>query len=107
MSEVQEEKPPTTRPPTVTPVRVVIALCLFAPFVALLWVSSYAKTDPAFIGIPFFYWYQMAWVLLSAVLTMTAYQLWQRDQRARATGSARGAHGSGGSGGSREGGASR
>ena len=41
----------------VTPVRVVIALCLIAPFVAMLWVGSYTKTDPAFIGIPFFYWY--------------------------------------------------
>ncbi|GGR68155.1 membrane protein [Streptomyces aureoverticillatus] len=67
----------------VTPVRVVIALCLVAPFVAMLWVSSYAKVDPAFIGIPFFYWYQMLWVLISTVLTMIAYQLWQRDQRAR------------------------
>ncbi|BFO15184.1 DUF3311 domain-containing protein [Streptomyces sp. KM77-8] len=67
----------------VTPTRVVIALCLVAPFVALLWVGSYAKTDPVLIGVPFFYWYQMLWVLLSAVLTMTAYKLWQRDQRAR------------------------
>ncbi|EPH40999.1 putative membrane protein YoyD [Streptomyces aurantiacus JA 4570] len=67
----------------VTPVRVVIALCLVAPFVAMLWVSSYAKADPAFIGIPFFYWYQMLWVLISTVLTMIAYQLWQRDQRGR------------------------
>jgi membrane protein implicated in regulation of membrane protease activity len=62
---------------------VVIALCLFAPFVAMLWVGSYAKTDPAFIGIPFFYWYQMAWVLISTALTGAAYVLWQRDQRAR------------------------
>ncbi|MFJ3334099.1 DUF3311 domain-containing protein [Streptomyces sp. NPDC086766] len=68
----------------VTPVRVVIALCLLAPFVALLWVGSYAKTDPAFAGIPFFYWYQMLWVIISTALTMTAYQLWRRDQRARA-----------------------
>jgi hypothetical protein len=48
-------------------------------------VGSYAKTDPAFIGIPFFYWYQMAWVLISTALTVTAYKLWQRDQRARST----------------------
>ena len=67
----------------VTPMRVVIAVCLIAPFVAMLWVGSYAKTDPAFIGIPFFSWYQMAWVLISTVLTMIAYKLWQRDQRAR------------------------
>ncbi|CAM5319861.1 hypothetical protein SALBM311S_11775 [Streptomyces alboniger] len=69
----------------VTPARVAIAVCLVAPFVAMLWVGSYAKTDPAFIGIPFFYWYQMAWVLISTALTVTAYKLWQRDQRARST----------------------
>ncbi|MEU7058358.1 DUF3311 domain-containing protein [Streptomyces sp. NPDC046197] len=69
----------------VTPVRVVIGLCLVAPFVAMLWVGSYAKADPAFIGIPFFYWYQMLWVLASTALTMAAHQLWRRDQRGRAT----------------------
>ncbi|WP_406429603.1 DUF3311 domain-containing protein [Streptomyces sp. NBC_01589] len=72
-----------TKPPTVTPMRVVIALCLIAPFVAMLWVGSYAKVDPTFIGIPFFYWYQMLWVLISTTLTMVAYKLWQRDQRSR------------------------
>ncbi|WP_392751589.1 DUF3311 domain-containing protein [Streptomyces sp. LN590] len=72
-----------TKPPTVTPMRVVIALCLVAPFVAMLWVGSYAKLDPTFIGIPFFYWYQMLWVLVSTALTMVAYKLWQRDQRSR------------------------
>ncbi|MFD7404931.1 DUF3311 domain-containing protein [Streptomyces sp. NPDC059866] len=77
------QAPEVNRAAVVTPVRVVIALCLIAPFVAMLWVGSYAKTDPAFIGIPFFYWYQMAWVIISTVLTMIAYQLWQRDQRAR------------------------
>jgi membrane protein implicated in regulation of membrane protease activity len=80
-----EEKPP----PVITPARVIIAICLVAPFVAMLWVGSYAKVDPAFIGIPFFYWYQMLWVLISAALTMLAYKLWQRDQRARKADSAR------------------
>ncbi|MEV3855111.1 DUF3311 domain-containing protein [Streptomyces sp. NPDC050095] len=74
---------PEVKPPVITPVRVIIAICLVAPFVAMLWVSSYAKIDPTFIGIPFFYWYQMLWVLISTALTMTAYKLWQRDQRGR------------------------
>ncbi|MGW3662596.1 DUF3311 domain-containing protein [Streptomyces sp. NPDC005141] len=74
---------PEVKPPVVTPVRAVIAICLLAPFVAMLWVGSYAKTDPVFIGIPFFYWYQMLWVPLSTALTVTAYVLWKRDQRAR------------------------
>ncbi|MFI6049464.1 DUF3311 domain-containing protein [Streptomyces violascens] len=69
--------------PVITPLRVVIALCLIAPFVAMLWVSSYAKSDPALGGIPFFYWYQMLWVLISTALTMIAYKLWQHDQRSR------------------------
>ncbi|WP_343999959.1 DUF3311 domain-containing protein [Streptomyces thermocarboxydovorans] len=77
------QAPDTGREPVVTPVRVVIGLCLVAPFVAMLWVGSYAKTDPVLIGIPFFYWYQMLWVLISTTLTMVAYKLWQRDQRAR------------------------
>ncbi|MEU9979876.1 DUF3311 domain-containing protein [Streptomyces sp. NPDC050856] len=75
--------------PWVTPARVVVALCLIAPFVAMLWVGSYAKVEPVVIGIPFFYWYQMLWVLISTVLTMVAYQLWRRDQRARKGGSSR------------------
>ncbi|MFH8755402.1 DUF3311 domain-containing protein [Streptomyces atroolivaceus] len=75
------------KPPTVTPMRVVIAVCLIAPFVAMLWVSSYARVEPTFIGIPFFYWYQMLWVLISTALTMIAYKLWQRDQRSRKGGS--------------------
>ncbi|MFE7899753.1 DUF3311 domain-containing protein [Streptomyces sp. NPDC057424] len=77
------QAPEASRGPVVTPVRVVIGFCLIAPFVAMLWVGSYTKTDPAFLGIPFFYWYQMAWVPISTVLTMIAYKLWQRDQRAR------------------------
>ncbi|WP_317445318.1 DUF3311 domain-containing protein [Streptomyces collinus] len=76
---------PEVRPPVVTPVRMIIALCLVAPFVAMLWVGSYAKTDPAFIGIPFFYWYQMLWVLISTALTVLAHRLWLRDQRGRRT----------------------
>ncbi|MFJ8927026.1 MULTISPECIES: DUF3311 domain-containing protein [unclassified Streptomyces] len=74
---------PEVKQPVVTPVRVIIALCLVAPFVAMLWVSSYSKIEPTLIGVPFFYWYQMLWVLISTALTMTAYKLWQRDQRAR------------------------
>ncbi|MGX1756082.1 DUF3311 domain-containing protein [Streptomyces lydicus] len=72
----------------VTPTRVVAGACLIAPFVALLWVSSYARIEPKLIGIPFFYWYQMAWVLVSTMLTMIAYKLVQREQRARKGGAA-------------------
>ncbi|MFI9050308.1 DUF3311 domain-containing protein [Streptomyces sp. NPDC053427] len=73
----------------VTPTRVVAGVCLLAPFVAMLWVSSYAKIEPTLIGIPFFYWYQMLWVLISTAMTMLAYKLVQREQRARKGGVAK------------------
>ncbi|MEU7569559.1 DUF3311 domain-containing protein [Streptomyces fradiae] len=79
MSEVAQGKQPV-----VTPVRVVIALCLLAPFAAMLWVGSYARVEPTLGGIPFFYWYQMLWVVVSTALTMIAYKLFHREQRARA-----------------------
>ncbi|RSO47975.1 hypothetical protein DMH15_05250 [Streptomyces sp. WAC 06725] len=75
--------------PVVTPARVIAGLCLVAPFVAMLWVGSYAKVEPTLIGIPFFYWYQMLWVLISTVLTMVAYKLVQREQRLRKGGASR------------------
>ncbi|MFD8548730.1 DUF3311 domain-containing protein [Streptomyces sp. NPDC059649] len=76
---------PTSRQ-VVTPTRIVAGLCLLAPFVSMLWVSSYARIEPTLIGIPFFYWYQMAWVLISTVLTTVAYKLVRREQRLRKDG---------------------
>ncbi|EST38647.1 hypothetical protein N566_06355 [Streptomycetaceae bacterium MP113-05] len=69
--------------PTVTPARATAAVCLFIPFVAMLWVGSYDSVEPTFIGIPFFYWYQMLWVPLSTVLTVSAYLLVRKDNAAR------------------------
>jgi hypothetical protein len=50
-----------------------IYLLLLLPFVALLWTPSYNRVDPQLFGIPFFYWYQMAWTLLGAVCTLPVY----------------------------------
>lgn len=71
--------------PIVTPTRVVAGLCLFAPFVGILWVDSYARVEPALGGLPFFYWYQMLWVFVSAVLTFIAYKLVRREEERRRT----------------------
>ena len=48
---------------------------LAVPVVAMLWVPSYAGAAPAVYGIPFFYWYQFAWVLGGALLTAAVYRL--------------------------------
>ncbi|SEK31206.1 DUF3311 domain-containing protein [Streptacidiphilus jiangxiensis] len=78
MSELPEAKLPL-----VTPVRVICAVLLAAPFVALLWVGSYSTPTPAFVGIPFFYWYQLLWVVLSALMTGGAYVLFTREEKQR------------------------
>jgi hypothetical protein len=42
-------------------------------FFAVVWPPFYNKIDPTFIGIPFFYWYQLLWVIIGAVLTAIVY----------------------------------
>jgi hypothetical protein len=49
-------------------------LLLFPAYVGLLWVPFYARTDPELFGFPFFYWYQLAWVPLTALLTWVVYR---------------------------------
>ena len=42
---------------------------LFAiPYVAMLWVPSYNRLEPELGGVPFFYWYQLLWILLGAAI---------------------------------------
>ncbi len=91
--EVQEStpEPPPVPVPAVTPERVLAGISLLVPIVALLWVSSYAKTGPEAGGVPFFYWYQLLWVPVSAVFTVAAYLLITRDEKARKASRAGGA----------------
>ncbi len=48
-------------------------LLLLAPYVGVLWVPFYNAVEPSAFGFPFFYLYQMAWVVLASVLTGTVY----------------------------------
>ena len=54
-------------------------LLLAAPFVGLLYPPLYSRHDPELFGFPFFYWYQLAWVPVTALLTVIVY----RKARAR------------------------
>jgi hypothetical protein len=58
--------------------RLLAGACLAGPFVGLLPVPLYASEAPRLAGLPFFYWYQFAWVPLSALLTAMAYRLLRR-----------------------------
>ena len=48
-------------------------LLLVIPFVMALWVPSYNRIEPTLADIPFFYWYQLTWVLVGAVIVLAVY----------------------------------
>ena len=49
-------------------------LLLLIPFIALLWIPFYNRELPALFGFPFFYWYQLLWVPLTATLIWIVYR---------------------------------
>jgi hypothetical protein len=66
-------EPQRTRP---TPAaRVVVALLFGIVAFGALWVPLYNRVEPALFGVPFFYWFQMAWILAGAAATGLAYRL--------------------------------
>ena len=50
-------------------------LVLLPPYVGLLWVPFYARATPKLFGFPFFYWYQFAWVIVTALLTWIVFRI--------------------------------
>jgi len=54
---------------------VTVAILLAIPLVAILWVPFYGKKTPELWGFPFFYWYQLLWVLLTGVFTSAAHRV--------------------------------
>ena len=58
-------------------------LFFLIPFIAMLWVSSYNRIEPELDGIPFFYWYQLAWILIGSAIVLLVYTLDTRIARNR------------------------
>jgi hypothetical protein len=50
-----------------------LLLLLLIPFIVMLWPPFYNYREPAFIGIPFFYWFQLLWVIITAIITAIVY----------------------------------
>jgi hypothetical protein len=51
-------------------------LLLVLPYLGLCFPRLYARSTPALFGFPFFYWYQLAWVIAaSALLGIVYYKL--------------------------------
>jgi hypothetical protein len=51
-------------------------------FVICLWPPFYNRLEPTWLGIPFFYWYQLLCVLIAAVLTAIVYFATDADHTA-------------------------
>jgi hypothetical protein len=47
---------------------------LLLPLVVTLFPPVYNKVDPRLVDVPFFYWYQMAAIVLSVLVTLAVYQ---------------------------------
>jgi uncharacterized membrane protein len=75
--------PPGPSGALLSPLRVLAALCVIVPIVAVLWVPWFNRMTPEVLGFPFFYWYQLLWVVLTAVLMIVAYHAIRRDEAAR------------------------
>lgn len=67
------------------PARVLAGLLLLAGIVLPLSVHSYAREKPTLRGFPFFYWCQLAWVFVAALLAGGAFALVGRDERIHRT----------------------
>jgi len=55
--------------------RFVVYLLFLIVIAVALWVPLYNRLEPSFFGIPFFYWFQTAWIVAAAAATALAYRL--------------------------------
>ena len=63
-------------------------LLFIIQFVAALWVPFYNRAEPTLAGMPFFYWYQLLWVIIGAILTAIVYFATEAEARDRRAGGA-------------------
>jgi hypothetical protein len=75
--EIPTRGPARRGPYVISGILIVIAIAL--PLI----VPIYARAEPALFGMPFFYWYQMLWVLIDAVLLWICYVIITKEDRRR------------------------
>lgn len=73
----EDVKPPVTRR------RIAAGILVAVGIIVPLLVTTYARDEPRLAGWPFFYWYQMLLIPLTACLTAIAYLLMRQDDRRR------------------------
>ena len=55
--------------------RAVVSALFLVIVVVTLWVPLYNRAEPALFGVPFFYWFQVTWIVVTAIVTVIAYRL--------------------------------
>jgi hypothetical protein len=50
-------------------------LLLLIPVFALIFPGVYNRETPTIFGFPFFYWYQLAWVVFATIVLGIVYKL--------------------------------
>ena len=48
-------------------------LLFVAESAVILWPPLYNRIEPTWMGIPFFYWFQLLWVIVGAAFTALVY----------------------------------
>jgi len=54
-------------------------LLFVVQFIGVLWPPFYNKVEPTWLGVPFFYWYQMLWVIIAAVCNAVVYVVTEKS----------------------------
>ena len=84
----------TTPYKTISPLRLFATFCVLAPTVAVIAVPTYNSATPKLGGFPFYYWYQLLWVVITGVLMVAAFWAIKLDEgkrrQARAAGNGAG-----------------
>jgi hypothetical protein len=55
-------------------------LLLLVPILVVLFPGVYNRDDPEFIGIPFFYWFQLAAIAVGVTCTYVVYRMTRGDR---------------------------
>lgn len=55
-------------------------ILLLLPYAALCFPQLYARATPAILGFPFFYWYQLACVIVTSALLYVYYRSVRSEQ---------------------------
>ena len=73
----------TTPYRVISPLRLFATFCVLAPMVAVIAVPTYNSATPKLGGFPFYYWYQLLWVVITGVLMVAAFWAIKLDEGKR------------------------